>query len=492
MLRRPGLRTSAARLGLSALAALVAAGACSPRRAIVPDVPPETTLFVQGPLSTVNHIVHLYWFGSDPDGEVAYFELRFKNPALPADTQWVRTTQTDSVFSVFTPTGFTAPKFEVRAVDDHGLTDPTPATNDFSFSNQPPTVHFALVPNANDTTYATATLSWQATDPDGDPGRMQFLVYLDSLGSRPVDPVALPNTHLVSGSGFTVPTADFRVGGALQSGYRVVFLQPIDDGGRVGNVDSSRFFVRSPGTGGLTHDARLLIVDDVPTTNPANPSTDSLFANAAVRAGLAPASVSLLRLQSTQPFQSAKDLEQTFKLFDAVIWYRGTQTNFSVTLLNHQDGIGPYLESGGKFFLEGLDLFSGPFSTGPIREDFVSRYLDSRLLQNLGSGGDSTTTWGIAAPRVVRTPEPSLDLKFAASYTGLRAFLPADSSEVELWARAGTLAPPNPIDVAVGLNVPQTGGGRAIVVTFPLRGANAAFTVPAYLDRVFQELGLGP
>ena len=52
----------------------------------IENLPPETTLFVQGTLDTVNHVVQIYWFGSDPDGEVTGYELRFKNPAAPADT----------------------------------------------------------------------------------------------------------------------------------------------------------------------------------------------------------------------------------------------------------------------------------------------------------------------------------------------------------------------------------------------------------------------
>ncbi|HYM80726.1 MAG TPA: hypothetical protein VEY91_04845, partial [Candidatus Limnocylindria bacterium] len=92
-------------VALGVLAIVIAAGGCSPKSTLVPNVPPETSLFVQGPVDTVNHVVHLFWFGSDPDGDVAGFEVRFKNPDAPADTQWTVTTRTDSLFTVFTPTG---------------------------------------------------------------------------------------------------------------------------------------------------------------------------------------------------------------------------------------------------------------------------------------------------------------------------------------------------------------------------------------------------
>ena len=46
--------------------------------------PPHTVLFVNGAIDTVNHVVHLYWFGTDVDGTVIGFEWQMKNPVAPA------------------------------------------------------------------------------------------------------------------------------------------------------------------------------------------------------------------------------------------------------------------------------------------------------------------------------------------------------------------------------------------------------------------------
>src|SRR5437867_4497718 len=104
------------------LAPLVLLGCAKKKVLAVPNLPPETQLFIQGPVDAVNHYVHLYWFGSDPDGAVVGYELRFKNPEVPADSAWIFTTRTDSIFAVYTPAGFSAARFEVRAIDD----SPTP------------------------------------------------------------------------------------------------------------------------------------------------------------------------------------------------------------------------------------------------------------------------------------------------------------------------------------------------------------------------------
>ena len=98
--------------------------------------PPHTVLFVNGAIDTVNHVVHLYWFGTDVDGSVVGFEWQMKNPAAPADTAWHFTTNTDSIFTVQAPSGYTNPVFSVRAIDNAGARDPNPPRQNFEFSNQ--------------------------------------------------------------------------------------------------------------------------------------------------------------------------------------------------------------------------------------------------------------------------------------------------------------------------------------------------------------------
>jgi hypothetical protein len=109
-------------LVLAVAAAFAAAAGCGLTHKLTgtthDNKPPETVLFVNGDLDTVNHVVHLYWFGTDSDGKVKGFEWRLMNPEAPADTVWQFTTLTDSIFTVLTPQGYTDTRFSVRAVDD--------------------------------------------------------------------------------------------------------------------------------------------------------------------------------------------------------------------------------------------------------------------------------------------------------------------------------------------------------------------------------------
>jgi hypothetical protein len=168
----------------------------------------------------------------------------------------------------------------------------------------------------DDTTFAAATISWTAADPDGDIAKASYRVWLDGNEANPVETTATT---------LTIPTDAFLQGGQLLSGKRKVFVQAIDEGGFAAQPESLQWFVRAPAAVTVNNRARLLIIDDVPADTRENFRQDTLYVNTAVR-NLPAGTFSILRLNFSQPFHSTADLEQTFKLFDVVLWYRGTET----------------------------------------------------------------------------------------------------------------------------------------------------------------------
>lgn len=507
------MRRIAGVIVLAALLAIVAMAGCAKKSILaVQNLPPETTLFVQGSLDTVNHVARLFWFGSDPDGEIVGYEFMIDNPAQPESAHWVFTTRTDSLFTIHTPAGYAMPTFRVRAIDDSptprpadapvnappGQRDPTPAVQDFQFSNQPPTVRFTqrLIPT--DTTYASVTLAWTGSDADGNVQALRFQVGLDTV------PAAL---HLVSGTRVTLDTTDFKVAGEYPSTRpRQAFIRAIDDGGRASAWDSVRWVVRAPSAPGVH--PKLLLVDDVPgATGP----LDNPYWLAA--RNLPAGSVSILRLEHTQPFRSVKDVAQTFRLFDAVVWYRGTQGqtgSISTLMRDYQDGMATYLDGGGKLMIESLNLIEGHRANGALRHDWVTRYLGSTNLIHapLAGEADSSASWSIAPGYVDTLPEPDVtyrsdlrstvlndSLRNNINTNGLRGFaVPvADTGYVALWARDSTLSPLVDRDIPIAVTVPVAGtvSGRLIVFTTPLGGANGFGNVNRFLCKVFQHMGLG-
>ena len=467
-----------------------------------PNVPPHTVLFVNGAVDTVNHIVHLFWFGTDPDGSVSGFEWKLENPVAPADTDWHFTTQSDSIFTVQAPSGFTATVFSVRAIDNVGARDPQPPRQSFQFSNQAPTVRLVQKPLATDTTFASVSVTWSANDPDGDAARLTYLVWLDGNQAQP---------EITTAKALTMPTARFLVGGALTSARRKLFVRAIDDGGRAGPADSVSWFVRRPVAGTR---ARLLIVDDVPRTNSANIRFDTLYSNSAGRVGLTTDQYTILRLDTTQPFKTAADFEQTFKLFETVVWYRGNEITLSSLLRTGESGIGKYLDAGGRFYLDGLYLFFGRNANGALSENFVRAHLGSRGMvgaftfastfvdTSIGFGNTGTSVFLPAVDVHGTLGRDSIYVRQVQQVRpgeagGLRQFDYLDRSQVVLWGAAGTLTPDLGDSTAVGISVPQPGGGRAVVVCMPPGAAVPAVgsgalagSAAQFVTNIFRHLGL--
>lgn len=507
------MRRIAGLIVLAALLAIVAMAGCAKKKILaVQNLPPETTLFVEGSLDTVNHVVRLFWFGSDPDGEIRGYEFMIDNPAQPESAHWVFTNRTDSLFTIYTPAGYAMPTFRVRAIDDSptpkpsdapvnapsGQRDPSPAIQDFQFSNQPPTVRFIqrLIPT--DTTYASVTLAWTASDPDGNAQALRFQIGLDTVTAAQRPPI--------SGSGVTIDTTDFKVAGDYPTTRpRQAFIRAIDDGGRMSGWDSVRWVVRAPSAPGVH--PKLLLIDDVPG---ASGPLDNPYWTAA--RNLPAGSFSILRLEITRPFRSVKDLAQTFRLFDAVVWYRGTQGqngSISTIMRDYQDGMATYLDGGGILMVESLNLIEGRRTVGALRPEWVTRYMGSTdlIYAPLSGEADSSVAWGIAPGYVDTIPEPDVtyrsdlrstvlndSLRNNINTNGLRGFAVIDTANnVALWGRDSTLSPLVDRDIPIAVTVPVAGtvSGRLIAFTLPLGGANGFGNINRFLCKVFQHMGLG-
>jgi hypothetical protein len=234
---------------------------------------------------------------------------------------------------------------------------------------------------------------------------------------------------------------------------------------------------------------RLLLIDDAfnSLTNPASTRIDTMWSNAVVR-NMPGGAFSTLRLQLTNPFRSTADVRQTFLLYDAVIWYRGTDTAFPppgtpvrpfTTLKNALDGIGDAIREGTSFAVEGLDLIDGVDNdrvppTGPFTESFAAEFFGSDFFfKNYQSGyADSSVGWGVASNAVLRSATDSL--RFAIAYQGLRAFTVHDTNHVFLWAREGVLSQGNPLDMPVAISYPYSPQAQVIAITFPVYGTSAS------------------
>ena len=186
---------------------LAARAAAAPIEKYQPNLPPESIISSGPPDSTAATLYRprFYWTGTDPDGNVDHFEfIMVDHPAskdsiqggsspvivtIPAvdDPRWTRTWATDSIFVTRADTLRRDPRpgpgetprdvllhpferwhtFFLRAVDDAGLSDPTPAYRSFNAHNLAPTVHL-LPPVQPGTTLRVppvVVFHWDGKDP---------------------------------------------------------------------------------------------------------------------------------------------------------------------------------------------------------------------------------------------------------------------------------------------------------------------------------------
>lgn len=141
--------------------------------------PPNTSLSVRDEslvdnLADDNRLLstlRLSWSGDDPDGFVSGFDLRvFPATESPADEDlWAFTNRNDSLLLLPLPSGESVANVivEVRAVDNEGEKDPTPARSVFPIQNSPPTVRFSQFELPPERTFPVVSFAYVPDDPDG-------------------------------------------------------------------------------------------------------------------------------------------------------------------------------------------------------------------------------------------------------------------------------------------------------------------------------------
>ncbi len=113
--------------------------------------------------------VFVSWSGTDPDGFVTGFEIRFFGTTEPSSGEWTATAANDSLVLLPIPRGEKIANvvFEVRSVDNEGLVDPTPARTVFPIQNSPPSIRLGSFELPPDSTFPVISFSWTADDPEG-------------------------------------------------------------------------------------------------------------------------------------------------------------------------------------------------------------------------------------------------------------------------------------------------------------------------------------
>ncbi|MDI6851210.1 MAG: hypothetical protein QMD82_04665 [bacterium] len=318
---------------------------------LVENLPPETYCFIAhvDTVDTVPAKVTLYWMGNDPDGEVSGFYYAIDG----ADTTF--TTKTCDTFTFNVPSGdtFASHTFEVWAIDNEGMQDPTPAKVTIPVRNTPPVAFFIEDKLPPDTTLPVATFYFGATDIDGDWSIVGFLYRLDYE----------PDTvmHFVGIDSASVFLTD------LPEGERTIYLCAVDESYALSDTVSHTWYVK-PKVGDI------LLIDD------ANDSQADLFYFNFLE-GYYPGGYTVYRVENGLPYSS---LDVDYMInglgFKLIIWYTADQSeHFSAALPSFTR----YIDNGNKLILispQILDVLLNPaFTPSPFAKDYL--------------GVDSVTAW---------------------------------------------------------------------------------------------------
>jgi len=128
-------------------------------------------------------LVEVNWSGTDPDGFIEAYEIRFYDARdmIGDEVGWARTTRRDSLVLLPIPPGSPTANvaFEVRSIDNEGAVDPTPARTVFPVRNTPPTLRIGRAEAPPDTTWPAASFAFAADDIDGEANLVAIEVALN-------------------------------------------------------------------------------------------------------------------------------------------------------------------------------------------------------------------------------------------------------------------------------------------------------------------------
>ncbi len=223
----------------------------------------------------VNYRIHMYWDGTDPDGFVVAYHYAWDDTVPPygaENSPWQFTTRSDTLFkALIDSVGQTRRHtFYVRAVDNEGKLDPSPARVRFDASTDVPEILFLyridgpldpsvpdwVYPDGKDTVlmFTPCRFLWDGWDPDGLGApinysyRMDsnpFSAYTDSTGAT--YPTVAAGTHF-----FYVKGKDETGAENFPESYKFVMnfepdseiLEPLDDTGTLTVSDGDTIWFR--------------------------------------------------------------------------------------------------------------------------------------------------------------------------------------------------------------------------------------------------------
>ncbi|PIS28057.1 MAG: hypothetical protein COT43_07215 [Candidatus Marinimicrobia bacterium CG08_land_8_20_14_0_20_45_22] len=324
------------------------------------NLPPETSIFISssGILNPTQSVQVISWDGRDPDGFVIGFYYRWKSNA--DSTEWIFTKAHSDTFELSISGDTASYIFQIKAIDDDSLADPTPASQLFPIKNTIPKIGWITNRRIPDTTFTVASFTWNATDLDGDSTITNFEWALDDT----------MNWTSISG---ILRTVTINEDNGLTEGDHCFYLRAVDIAGAKSEIirmpEDMTWYVKEPVNG-------YLLVDDYSSETVGSGYPDKYYK------GLLKSLIgnfNYWNIEEQFP-ASMTQFTETLKLFDRVVWYTDLIMETDDHFIAAQVAIPEVLDDSGKViyicqFNTGFGSQGDPLAFTPVDAlgDYYSR-----------------------------------------------------------------------------------------------------------------------
>lgn len=372
--------------------------------------------------------VAIQWAGTDGDGYIEGFEYRIN------DSAWKFTRRQDSTFLLIIPNNQDTFdfKFEVRAIDNKGERDPSPAKLFYPVKNTSPTVSFYIptaIPSRNPTkSFPALRFYWRADDLDGIASLDSFEVCLNDTNSPKIKIPPTFRDFLIVAKNLTGSSTNcdiylgssqnlsgLTINGLLLDDSNTLYIRAVDKvGSKSAFSAANKIFVRKP-------QSKILFVNAV-SSQFQKATIQNFYTTSFNAVNTKPYDI----MQATEliannyselspdPFTQSK----IFEFFDRIFWF-SDNTEFSMSLLQKSSGL--FFANDGRLLL--IASANDNIPEAPLYLDFtpISKFIpvstsDAFLMQQNDSLVPQSTGWPL--------------LQTASFLTGIRPFdLPINNAD---------------------------------------------------------------
>jgi len=432
-----------------------------------PNLLPETTLANIPPdNSTENpyfYRIKLSWDGGDNDGYIVGYRYKIN------DNDWIFTEATFHTFDFPSPDSLNLHSFQVKAVDDAGGEDPSPAVRRF-YTKQTayPETEIIDAPAEDKTVFIMpdTTRSWRG---------IEFI-----LGGTDSDGAIVAYDYAIDDSTTwtTVMGSIIRIYGALADGEHRFYARAVDNARGVDPTPvKRRFSVIKP-----TLARQILIVDETrdgtgTAASPSDQMVDDFYRNL------------LVNYAYTEfDLKTAGTLDATtFANYDLVLWHDDERVEKLMKLYIGE--IESYLQIGGKFLISGwrtMENVDGILAEEYIyaREDFAYSFLQLDVFK-VAKERDFIAANGINGYPTLHTAAEKMVSSYEGKLNYAAVLSPFDRTN-ELLAFDSAIDDPSFEGKPCAVKF-FSESYRAVVLGFPLYVMNEADS-RQFMEKVIEEL----